>query len=423
MSGRATLVRAPAARLVVAVRPLAPDVDPLALHRAVPDVVRFHWERPAERTAIAAVGAVAMAHGEPLPAGAVAVGGFAFDETRAPAGPWRHFPRREWIVPRLAVVRRGDRVHLVAATLGTRDDEPGLADAAARAAAALATPPPVLLDEGSRRYGLAALGTPRGWRRAVEATRADIAAGRLAKLVLARAVVLRAGAPLDPLRAVDRLRRAYPGCATFAVGRGPATFVGATPERLARVAGDRLATAALAGTAPRGAVPAEDRAWATALAANPKDRTEHAVVVDDLRARLTPLCRALRIPAHPRTLRTETLQHLMTPIRARLRPGVGVLDVAAALHPTPAVCGAPRDAARAALAARERLDRGWYAGGVGWFDADGGEVDVALRAGLLEGRRAILYAGAGIVAASDWEAELEETRLKLRALLGALLEL
>ncbi len=99
-----------------------------------------------------------------------------------------------------------------------------------------------------------------------------------------------------------------------------------------------------------------------------------------------------------------------------------VLDVATALHPTPAVCGAPRDAARATLAARERLERGWYAGGVGWFDADGGEIDVALRAGLLEGRRAILYAGAGIVAGSDWEAELEETRLKLRPLLGALLE-
>lgn len=423
MSRLAAALRAPAAQLVVLERPLAGDVDPLVLQRLLPDPLRFHWERPSDGVAIGAVGAAAVVRDElTLPAHAIAVGGFAFDPSRSPSGPWRRFARSEWVIPRFSVIRRGDRAHLVAAAVGTADDAARLAEAIERTAAALAAVRPPAFDLAPRRYTLEARSTPRAWRRAVEATRADIAAGRLAKLVLARSVMLTVNEPLDPLRAVERLRRAFPGCATFAIGRGPATFIGATPERLARVDGRRLTTAALAGTAPRGASPVEDRALGAALAASPKDRTEHAVVVDDLRARLAPLCRSLRVGTRPVPLRMESLQHLMTPIRGRVRSGVTVLDVATALHPTPAVCGAPRDAARATLVARERLERGWYAGGVGWFDADGGEIDVALRAGLLEGRRAILYAGAGIVARSDWEAELEETRLKLRPLLGALLE-
>jgi isochorismate synthase len=220
-----------------------------------------------------------------------------------------------------------------------------------------------------------------------------------------------------------RLRGAYPGCTLFAVGRGAATFVGATPERLARVQGDRLDAAAVAGTAPRGATTRADRDVARALLESPKERAEHAHVVDDLHARLQPLCASVTLPPGPRVLVTETLQHLHTPVRARLRAGYGLLDAVAALHPTAAVCGVPRAAALAALRSHEHLDRGWYAGGVGWLDSTGGEVAVALRCALLRGPDALLYAGAGIVAGSTWHAELDETRLKLRPLLGALLEL
>src|SRR5262249_3320129 len=161
------------------------------------------------------------------------------------------------------------------------------------------------------------------------------------------------------------------------------------------------------------------RALARALAASPKERTEHALVVDDVYERLRPMCDELHAAPSPRVLATETLQHLCTPISARLRPGHGLLDAVAVLHPTAAVCGVPRTAAQATLPARERLDRGWYAGGVGWLDAGGGEVTVALRCALLRGSHALLYAGAGIVADSTWDAELEETRLKLRPLLAA----
>src|SRR5207244_3717166 len=187
-------------------------------------------------------------------------------------------------------------------------------------------------------------------------------------------------------------------------------------------AGTHLETAALAGTAPRGASHAADRALAQSLGSSSKERREHALVMDDVGARLETLCREVTIGA-PRILPLDSVQHLHSRVTARLRPRRGLLDAVAALHPTPAIAGAPRGAALAALRGRELFARGWYGGGVGWLDASGGEVAVVIRTALVRGTRATLFAGAGIVAGSDWRAELEETRLKMRPLLAALLEL
>src|SRR5262249_51489589 len=196
-------------------------------------------------------------------------------------------------------------------------------------------------------------------------------------------------------------------------GAGGGRWGGPTPGRLAGGPGGRLETAGLAGTSPRGATPRADRALARALRASAKERTEHALVVDDVQARLAPLCDELAARPEPIVVTTETLQHLRTPIRGRLRARAGLPDAGALLHPTAAICGAPREAAAAVLASRERLARGWYGGGVGWLDRTGGEVMVAIRTALLRGTHALLHAGAGIVAGSAWEAELEETRLKM----------
>jgi isochorismate synthase len=431
------LARSPGAPLAAASIPVAVDCDPLVLLQAAPDEERFYFEQPSAGVAIAGIGATAtlnahgptrfhdlasglseLTDGQPLPPGVVAVGGFAFDDAPGRAAPWREFPAAEWIVPRVLLVRRRGRSRLVATAL---DPHPGaLSLALARAHAALARP----LVTAAPAVGFHALGTHASpWRRAVESTLADIAAGRLAKLVLARACSVRTSAPFDPLRVAARLRRAYPGCTIFAVGRGAATFVGASPERLVRLRGRRLDTAAVAGTAPRGSSAGMDRSLARALESSPKERGEHALVVDDIVHRLASLCDGVAADAGPRVLTTETLQHLRTSIRARLHPGHGLLDAVAVLHPTASICGAPRGAARATLAARERIARGWYAGGVGWIDARGGEVVVAIRSALLRGANALLHAGAGIVAGSVWDAELEETRLKMRPLLAALLEL
>lgn len=435
--------------VVCAVRKLDAALDPIDFLRAFPGRRRFLWARDAAGDAIAAVGATLSIEGagedrfasvarelaELTRSGAlhdgVLVGGFAFDGGAA-TDPWRDFPAGQLVLPEVVLVRRRGDSRIVATALGPARGATPAAEAALgrvlgglrravadgrRAQLATAARPPV--------YRVRALSTTAAWRTAVQDALAEVETGRLAKVVIARAVELHAGTALDPLRVASRLRDAHPGCAVFAVLQGGSAFVGATPELLARVDGDRLETAALAGSAPRGERAPEDRARAAALHASVKDRAEHALVVEDLVHRLRPLCRRLGVPVPPRILRTAVVQHLWTPLRGRLRAGVGVLDVAGALHPTPAICGVPPRAARDRLLAAENVARGWYGGCLGWLDAcdpRSGELGVAIRTALIRGDRAVLHAGAGLVRGSRWELELEETRLKLRATLHALLE-
>jgi isochorismate synthase len=190
------------------------------------------------------------------------------------------------------------------------------------------------------------------------------------------------------------------------------------------VRGNRVETAALAGSAARGHTPEEDAALGRELFESKKEQEEHAVVVRALRAALEPHCESLDVPESPSLLRLEGIQHLETRFAGALASGAHLLEIADALHPTPAVGGAPRAPAVDWLARHERLDRGWYAGAVGFVDAEGGgDLAVALRSALLRGGDALLYAGAGIVAGSVPEDELLETRIKLRALLTPLLEI
>ncbi|RIK89748.1 MAG: isochorismate synthase, partial [Proteobacteria bacterium] len=277
---------------------------------------------------------------------------------------------------------------------------------------------------GEGAYRIDADRPPAAFRALVAAARDAVASGLFEKLVVARSVRFASAEPIDVPRLVAALRRTHPRCTTFAVARGADVFVGATPERLLRVDFDRVETAALAGTAPRGRTPDEDARLAAALRESKKEQEEHAIVVRELRAALAPLCASLDVPEAPALLQMEGVQHLATPLRGVLAAPANALALAGRLHPTPAVGGAPRSAAVAWLAAHESLARGWYAGGVGWLDpACGGELAVALRCARVRGGEARLFAGAGVVAASDPQAELEETRLKLRALLAPLLEL
>ena len=198
------------------------------------------------------------------------------------------------------------------------------------------------------------------------------------------------------------------------MARGGAAFVGASPERLVRKRGRVVDSEALAGSCAR---TGDDAAAAAALAASAKDRAEHAWVVAAIEAALAPRCRTLDVPSAPAVRTLRQILHLHTPITGELAQGAHVLELVAALHPTPAVGGTPTADAVAWIAAHEPTPRGWYASPVGWFDAAGdGEFAVAIRSGLLAGATATLFAGAGIVAASDPAAELAETELKLRAL-------
>jgi isochorismate synthase len=194
-----------------------------------------------------------------------------------------------------------------------------------------------------------------------------------------------------------------------------------SPELLIRLHGGVLTSNPLAGSAPRGEGEEEDRAFAETLMRSEKDRIEHRYVVDDVATRLRPFAANLDVPRTPSLKRMATVQHLSTRITGTVDRDAHVLDVVDAIHPTPAVGGTPRAEAVSFIEKVEAFDRGWYSGGVGWVDASGeGEFALGLRCGLVEGTRAHVFAGAGIVGDSDPERELLETRLKLRPMLELL---
>lgn len=272
---------------------------------------------------------------------------------------------------------------------------------------------------------------PEEYAEAVREATRRIRAGELRKVVLARSVVVAADRALDAKQLLWRLRAVDPGCYVFAspelaldagdlVPTG--VLVGASPELLVRKEGAEAAATPLAGSAPRFGDPDEDRASAQRLIDSAKEREEHALVVEDVARALAPLCEEIRYPPEPELLGTANVWHLATPFRGRLEPSVrSALDLVAALHPTPAVCGTPREAASSVLAELEPLDRGCYAGPVGWVDVDGdGEWAIALRCAEITGTTARVFAGAGIVADSRPEQEVDETERKFRALLDSL---
>lgn len=264
---------------------------------------------------------------------------------------------------------------------------------------------------------------PAGYGLAVAEAVARIRAGHLEKVVLARTLEVEAGRPLDAKRLLHRLRAAEPHGYAFAAPTGlGSSLVGASPELLVSLRRGEVRATPLAGTAPRAGDPDEDRASGEALAASSKNREEHAVVVRAVAAGLAPFCDPLSWDPEPVLLETANVWHLATRFVGRLRdPSAIVLDLVAALHPTPAVCGTPTDVAREVIVELEPFGRGSYAGPVGWIDAGGeGEWAIALRCAELGDERATLFAGAGIVAGSEPASEADETGRKFRAFLDSL---
>ncbi|TFV88342.1 isochorismate synthase [Blastococcus sp. CT_GayMR16] len=271
------------------------------------------------------------------------------------------------------------------------------------------------------RYADGAL-DPATWCAAVATAVERIGAGELAKVVLARDLLVSADLPLDPRRLLRRLADRFPDCWTFAVDG----LLGATPELLLRRSGRRLSARVLAGTAPRGAG-ADDQRLADALIGSAKDRAEHALAVDSLVQALKPFCTTLDAPAEPDLLTLANVRHLASDVTGTQRSrgprgAAGLLELIGAVHPTAAVCGTPTRDAAAVIAELEGMDRGRYAGPVGWLDAHGdGEFGLALRCAELVGDdSARLFAGCGIVAGSDPAAELAETQSKFAAFQAAL---
>jgi len=242
------------------------------------------------------------------------------------------------------------------------------------------------------------------------------------KIVLSQAINVISKTPFSLRESLNNLRLSYPDCYVFSTSNGKGqNFIGASPERLISIHNNQLLTDALAGSAPRGKTEAGDAKLAQGLLESEKDIREHQVVIDFIVDRLSKLGITPNFSPVPRLLQLSNIQHLWTPITAQIPPDIHLLKILAQLHPTPAVAGVPRDIALEQIRGCESCDRSLYAAPLGWIDRKGnGEFAVGIRSALIDGDRAILYAGAGIVAGSEPEKELAEIQLKLQPLLNAL---
>ena len=391
------------------------------------------WDRfadVADRWRALAARAVSDPLDDPDRSGPVAVGGFAFAPEGGSSPVWEGFDPASLTVPEVAI-RRAARAHddgepdvrLTLAALMAPDDtvEETLARLQRRLDELRERMLPLLDPAPSGRYTVASAMPPEHYEAAVERASELIGAGELEKVVLAREVQTHAPERYDPAAIFGVLRDAFPACFCFCVGRGDATLIAASPELLVRREGHRVSTLALAGSTRRSADPAVDDHLGEQLLRDESYREEHAIVARRIERTLRDHAVWIAAAPEPELVKIANIQHLATPIRAQLTAPIDVLELAGMMHPTPAVGGEPRDLAMPLIPALEGLDRGWYAGPVGWTDATGdGEFCVALRCALLRGNIARCYAGNGIVRDSDPQAELAETEIKLQALLPLL---
>jgi isochorismate synthase len=356
----------------------------------------------------------------PPGAGPVFVGGFAFAHEGGASPEWASLAPASLVLPELALSRqRGEARMTVCALVEPDDDLDAVVERLLVRVSALAPAAMPLLDpDPVERTRVASAAPPSHYEHAVERAVERIRAGGLEKVVLAREVRAHAAAAHDPAAVFGALRELFPACYCWCVGTPEAAFVGASPELLVRRDGQRAQTVALAGTTRRSADPAVDDHLGEQLLQSKKDRAEQAIVTRRIERTLDPVSLWVAAGEEPVLVKVHNVQHLATPIRAQLADPVPAVELVGMLLPTPAVGGEPREAALPLIPALEGLDRGWYAGAVGWTDlAEDGEFCVALRCALLRGRVAHLYAGCGIVSESVPAEELAETEVKLQALL------
>jgi salicylate biosynthesis isochorismate synthase len=438
-------------QLVSATVELDPEIDPSALvagSRLASDRW-FAWEQPDRGFALAGLGSAAevisrgpdrfadLAEGcartmrnrlatEPdsllAGAGPVWATGLAFDPEGGGESLWSSLPPALAVLPELSIVRGEGRAFATASLVtDAGGTEPAL-EVIRRRLAGLRTAPLTPADpHPSSAAAISGRHPPERYERIVAAAVERIRAGELDKVVLARELTVEAPAAHDPAALLGALRDLFPACFCFCFGTPEAAFVGASPELLVRRSGAVAATVALAGTTGRSADPAVDDHLAEAMLHSPKVRDEHAIVVRRIERTLRPHSVWVHAEGEPFAIKVGNLQHLATPIRAQLAESHSAIELAAYLHPTPAIGGEPREPALDLIAELEGIDRGWYTGPMGWMDAaEDGEFCVGLRSALLRDREAHLFAGCGIVADSDPAAELQESELKFEVLLPLL---
>ncbi len=370
-------------------------------------------------------GAVIENAEQPL-AGPRLFGGFAFLDEFVPDNTWTVYAPAYFVLPHYQLVQIGDDAWLTLNVHLPHEDDydallPQLRD--------------VLQDKcdellasqfaDGRPSEPVAVNYPMShdaWGRMITAATNRIEATELQKVVLSRVAEIRFAQNVNVDAALEYLSEQYAGCYRFLFEPRPHhAFYGATPELLAQVQGRQLQTMALAGSIRRGQSAVEDAAYAQEIFDDPKNRHEHALVVDALCERLQPMTSELHVPSEPDVLRLSNIMHLHTPVSGTLNTDSGILPVIEQLHPTPAMGGKPRDMALQFMTEMEPVPRGWYAAPIGWIDHRlDGVFGVAIRSAVSQDKRVWLYAGAGIVGGSEPESEWQETALKFRPMLDAL---
>jgi len=364
--------------------------------------------------------------GLPRGVGTVWSGGFAFDSEGATSPAWSSFAPASMVLPEVSICRDAERAFLTVNMVlaAGQSSEAALARLRGRLAGIRDEPLPMLDPSPTARPEIRSAHPPGEFESAVRAATEQIAAGGdLSKVVLAREVVVSAASAHDPAAIFGAIREQFPACFCFCCGTPEAAFLGASPELLVRRSGAGASSVALAGSTRRSSDPAVDDHLGEQLLRSDKDRREQRIVAERIVRELRPHAVWVESSPDPELVRVANIQHLGTPVIAQLAEPRSAIELAGILHPTPAVGGEPWSEAQVAIDQLERMDRGWYAGPVGWMDStEDGEFCVALRSALLRDREAHLYAGVGVVEGSDPAAELAETEIKLEALLPLLTE-
>ncbi|HEU5139272.1 MAG TPA: isochorismate synthase [Bacillales bacterium] len=426
-----------------------PSVDPLSFF-ACEGKDRFFWMDPDGKTVVVGLGAAwyLRAQGEKRfekiekqrkdllndciieadssiqAAGPLFFGGFSFDPEKNKTNVWHSFSDAEMILPTfmLTVNERGTWLTINKVVDPHEDPEQEGRDLMEeRDRLLLECQNPVPNDKRMASPFTVTEVLPDQWKNAVRDAAWEIREDLIEKVVLSRELRLTAEQPFSAVQVLERLREEQPNSFLFAIEREGSCFLGASPERLVKRDGNELLSSCIAGTTSRGTTLPEDRGLGEQLLHDRKNLHEHEVVVDMIRDAMEKVCSYVDLPDGPSLYKTKNVQHLYTPVVGTATQNTSILSLAGQLHPTPALGGFPQQQALEKIREIEPHNRGWYGAPVGWVDYKGdGDLAVAIRSGVLQGKQASLFAGNGIVGDSEPESEYLETQMKFRPMLSAL---
>lgn len=350
--------------------------------------------------------------------GLVSLGGMSFDPDKESSGLWDKYPTSQLTIPEMMVVHHKDKWYVTMNRFVRADEKmDSLLDEIQQLEDMLQGPS--MNERSFQKIVTKKEIEPTEWKQSVQTAVDAIKQNEAKKIVLAREMRIQLNEDANIAWMLKRLIETQPNSYVFAFEHDDNCFIGATPERLVYIENDKLLSTCLAGTAPRGKTQEEDEQIAKNLFQDPKNREEHDYVVQMIKNSIENYCEDITIPSEPIVYPLRNLQHLYTPVTAKLKGNGSVFDIIEKLHPTPALGGVPREKALAFIRKEESLDRGWYGAPIGWLDSNhNSEFAVAIRSGLVQKDEVSLFAGCGVMRDSDPEMEYEETGVKFLPMLN-----